>query len=57
MLGMEVKKGSNLLEDNNYVISNNQHPSSSLHKNHNYVEFNKAIEAIVAGYAKTGKFI
>ena len=54
---MEVKKGSNLLEDNNYVISNNQHPSSSLHKNHNYVEFNKAIEEIVAGYAKTGKFI
>ena len=54
MLGMEVEKCSTLLEDNNSVIINTQLSSSKLKKNHNFLAFHKAREAVAAGFLQTG---
>ena len=54
MLGMEVEKCSTLLGDNNSVIINTQFSSSKLKKNHNFLAFHKAREAVASGFVRTG---
>ena len=54
MMGIEIKKTSQILGDNKAVIMNMQLPSSTVKKKHSSVAFHKSREAIVAGIYQTG---